>query len=107
MSEEEQPLPTDDSISVGTYVGTVRRIPVGFWRSMLTGPDNNSIDIARFGLLLTIGVALGLSVYVVIITKVFVIAEFAQGMATLLGFGAAAIAVKHHTEPRIDSVSQQ
>ena len=73
---------------------------VDWLRHLVTGKDNQTHDVVRWGALLGTLQALGLTVYDVVIHAAhFNLQEFGLGMGALLGATGAALGLKKDTEP--------
>lgn len=70
-----------------------------FLRTLLTGRDNLSWDVARVLMFLGGLVFLGCTIISVLKTLQFDMDKFGYGMGALLGGGGAGIGAKAHAEP--------
>jgi hypothetical protein len=70
-----------------------------FLKSMLTGRDNLTYDVARVLLFMGGIVFLACTVIAVLKSAQFDMDKFGYGFGTLLGGGGVGIGIKSHTEP--------
>lgn len=68
-------------------------------KQLLTGPDNETHDVARVLCVLVILVALGLTIYSVAKEGKFDMVAFGAGIAQILGATGAFIKLKEKSEP--------
>ena len=73
-----------------------------FFRLMLTGKDNHTFDVVRVVIFFGSLTYMGASMYMVVAYSIWEPVNYGIGLTTLLGGGAAGLAVKHKTEPGCD-----
>ena len=74
---------------------------MGWLTHLVTGPDNQTHDVVRWGALLGILQAVGMSAYDVIVHGAhFDVQQFGMGFGAVLAAAGAALGMKKDTEPK-------